>query len=155
MGLKKTSLEDSTDLLTIPAGEVLLIVNTDPEDTDLIAGQDIAEDDIFNQTSGAGSHKYLNIKRSHDKDLHIPSSLKDGGFLILRAPARGGKNADTDGYGGRVGMHDVAGPSRQTKNTLSDTTDVKEAETGNFWKTKSWPINGQDPKAFDTKEGYH
>ena len=146
--VKEDGLEDSTDLLTIPAGEVLLIVNTDPEDTDLIAGQDIAEDDIFNQTSGAGSHKYLNMKRSHEKDLHIPSSIKDGGFLILRTPA----NSDKDGYGGRVGMHDVAGPSRQEKNTLSDTTDVKEAKTGNFWKTKSWPINGQDPKAFDAKD---
>ncbi len=95
---------------TIPAGKILLIVNKDPYETDLIVGQDIAEAEAANQANGAAPHLYLNIKRSNSKDLHIPN-LGDGGYLILRTPPRKDKG-DTDGFGGRVGIHDLIGPSR-------------------------------------------
>lgn len=130
---------------TIKAGEVLLIVNKDPADSNLIAGIDITVTSAGDQQKGAGTHKYLNVKRSDNKDLHIPN-LSNGGYLILREPARANKNADNDGLEGRVGLHDVIGPSAHSYNTLSASTDIKEPETGHFWKTETWPINGQDLK---------
>ena len=120
--------------IKIPAGEVLLIVNKDPVDTDLIAGQDIRETDAANQVLGAASHKYLNIKRSHSKNLYIPNMAK--GFLMLRS------HGDSKFFTGRLHLHDVVGTSRLSYNTLEAATDIKEKETGNFWKTDAWPING-------------
>ncbi len=120
--------------IKIPAGEVLLIVNKDPIDSDLIAGQDIGETDAADQVFGAGPHKYLNIKRSHSKALHIPDMEK--GFLMLRS------NGDAKFFEGRQHLHDVVGTSRVSYNTLETATDTKEKETNNFWKTDAWPING-------------
>ena len=131
----------------IAAGEVLLIVNKDPESTDLAAGQDIRESDRANQTFGAGSHKYLNIKRSDGKDLHITDM--DKGFLILRS------NGDNKFLGGRQHIRDVVGTARVTRNTLSDAAETKEPETTHFWKTEAWPLNGHtgnNYRAHDAKD---
>ena len=122
--------------IKIPAGEVLLIVNKDPIDTNLIAGQDIRESDAANQAFGAGPHKYLNIKRSHNpKTLYIPTNMTKG-FLMLRS------HKDAKFFEGRQHLHDVAGTSRVSHNSLELAANDKESQTGNFWKTSAWPING-------------
>ena len=130
---------------TIPAGEVLLIVNKDPADTDLIEGFDIRADG--NQKRGYGPHKYLNIKRSHDRDMHIPNM--DTGFLILRS------HGDNKFRGGRQHLHDVVGYARVSRNTI--TSGEKEPESGDttYWKTDAWPINGHtgdNYRAHDAKD---
>ena len=120
----------------IPAESVLLIVNKDPEETNLAAGDDIREGDKANLTLGAGSHRYLNIKRSDSKNLHIPNDIGSG-YLILR------DNGDNKFRGGRKHLHDVAGPSRVARNTLKGDAEIKEPEVGQYWKTDVWPINAQ------------
>ncbi len=118
----------------IGAGDVLLIVNKDPVNTSLAAGIDIRESDRANQQFGAGPHKYLNIKRSDGRDLHIPNMT--AGYLILRS------NGDAKFRGGRLHIRDVVGPSRVSYNTLEAATDIKEPDVGQFWKTDAWPLNG-------------
>ncbi|MYF54478.1 lamin tail domain-containing protein [Candidatus Poribacteria bacterium] len=116
---------------TIPAGEVLLIVNKDPADTDLIEGTDVRADG--NQRRGHGPHKYLNIKRSHNRPMDIPAM--DTGFLILRS------HGDNKFLGSRQHLHDVVGYARVSRDTI--VSGVKEPESGNtYWKTGAWPING-------------
>ncbi len=118
----------------IPAGEVLLIVNKDPVDTDLIAGIDIRESSRVNQQFGAGSHKYLNVNRSDGKNLHITNMTT--GFLILRS------NGDNKFKGGRQHIRDVVGVSRQILKTIDQPNGAREPEVGQYWVTEAWPLNG-------------
>ena len=114
---------------TVGAGEVLLIVNKEPSETDLAAGIDITISSAENQQRGAGPHKYLNVKGA----LDIKDEAIDG-YLILR------NSTDAKFNGGRGHLHDVAGVSRKGHNTIA--TDGKEPQTGHYWKTDVWPLNG-------------
>ncbi len=117
---------------TIGAGEVLLIVSTDPVETDLIEGFDITKP-ATQQRRGYGPQKYLKVAA-----LEISNDIGSG-YLMLRT-ADDGKGH----FGGRRRLHDVAGPARFGRNTLADTADVKEPGTDQYWKTQVWPINGQN-----------
>ncbi len=124
----ETSIQKFPEI-KIPAGEVILIVAKGPSETDLAAGMDITETKAINQAFGAGPHKYRIIP-----NFAIPEIT--AGFLMLRS------HGDAKFFTGRQHLHDAAGPSRVTYNTLEAATDIKEKETGNFWKTDAWPING-------------
>ena len=115
---------------TVGAGEVLLIVNTDPRDTNLAAGIDITIPSAENQQRGAGTHKYLNVTGA----LDITNAAQNG-YLILR------NHTDPKFNGGREKLHDVAGVSRKSHNTITG-DGSKEPQTGHFWKTDVWPLNG-------------
>ncbi len=121
--------------VTIPAGQVLLFVNKEPSaHPDLAAGFDITVA-AANQQKGAADYRYLNVKARHNKTVNIPN-MDGRGLLILRS------HHDPKFRGGRGHLHDAAGPSRVTKDTLTVTVEIKEPETGYFWNTLAWPING-------------
>ena len=131
---EETSIQKFPEI-KIPAGEVILIVGKDPSETDLAAGIDITESNAVNQAYGAGPHKYRIIE-----NFKIPEI--ESGFLMLRS------HGDAKFFTGRQHLHDAAGPSRVSYNTLEMAKDTKEKETGFFWKTDAWPINGHSGGAY-------
>ena len=124
----ETSQHKFSGDIKIPAGEVLLIVAKGPDETNLAAGDNI-DVSRANEDYGAGPHKYKVIS-----DFSLPN-VGDG-FLMLRS------HKDTKFLTGRQNLHDAVGAYRNSHNTLAAATDIKEKETGHFWKTDAWPING-------------
>ena len=126
--LQETSVHKFAGDIKIPAGEVLLIVAKGPDETNLAAGDNI---DVTraNEDFGAGPHKYKVIS-----DFALPE-VTDG-FLMLRS------HGDTKFLTGRKNLHDAVGYFRESHNTLAAVAEIKEKETGFYWKTDAWPING-------------
>ena len=135
--------------LWFDAGTILLIVNKDPRDTKLAAGQDYTLSSA-NQARGAGPHKYWNPSNGNSDSRHylkIPD-YNDGNFLLILRT----KDGD-DRFGSRSRIHDVVGPGTLEKKTLEDDTVQYEPHTssssagrpkGYIWNTRVWPLNGQN-----------
>lgn len=119
---------------TIRAGEILLLVNKPPDETDLAAGQDITAEI---QVRGAGPHKYLIT------DFEIPN-VNEGNFYLILREAKGWER-----YLSSDRIHDVAGTLRESAKTLD--ADLRfEPHTGNpgnVWETDIWPLNGNNTNA--------
>ena len=129
----ETVLITFPEKIKIPPGELLLIVGKDPNETDLVVGQNIMKK-AGEQAFGAGPHKYWITDK-----LKIPSITE--GFLMLRSPF------DEEDLGkylkGRKHLHDVVGASRVPYNTIVSEPSVKEPGVDDtYWKTDAWPING-------------
>ena len=121
---------------TMKAGEVWLFVNKDPIETDLAAGQDI-ELSADGQVFGAGDQKYL-IMTGNNR-VEIPD-YNGGEFHLILRTAMGWET-----FGSRGRMHDVAGPARFARQTISATNLIYEPHTGDpgeIWETDIWPLNG-------------
>ena len=141
---------------TINAGTILLIVNADPRETNLAAGQDITLGDA-NQARGAGSHKYWNPSNGNSGSssyLDIPD-YNGGDFLLILRKATGNNNANGgwQRYGSGDRIHDVVGTGTFVKQTLEKDTLEYEPHTadknagrpdGYIWNTRVWPLNDQN-----------
>ncbi len=145
--------------LWFDAETILLIVNKDPKETPLAAGQNVKVGGVDNQARGAGPHKYwvLPSEGGHaDYYLDIPNSgnnYNDGDFLLILRTADGDHR-----FGSRDRMHDVIGTGTFEKKTLrvANRSDIqREPHTrfassaggdnqGYIWFTRTWPINGHD-----------
>lgn len=130
------------------AGDILLIVNKNPRDTKLAAGQDVTLGGA-NQARGAGSHKYWNPSGGNSGSPHyldIPD-YNGGDFLLI---LRIGKGWERFGSGDRI--HDVVGTGTFVRQTLNADTVAREPHTENpndgkrqyIWNTRVWPLNGQN-----------
>lgn len=166
--LQKTNLENWTlsyaksdfsesEIMRFPkrefqAGDIVLIVNKGPQDTNLVAGQDVTLG-AENQDRGAGSHKYWNPSGGNSGSGHyldIPDYNGGNFFLILRT-GKGWERLN----GSRDRMHDVVGPAAFHRKTLNADSVIREPNTENpadgkkgyIWETETWPINGQDLRA--------
>ena len=163
--LQKTNLENWTlsyaksdftehEIMRFPkrefqAGDIVLIVNKDPKDTNLAAGQDVTLGGA-NQARGAlKTHKYWNPSGGNSGSgnyLDIPDYNGGDYLLILRT----GKGWERFGSGDRI--HDVIGTGTFVKQTLNADTVEREPHTQNpndgkkgyIWNTRVWPLNGQN-----------
>ena len=155
------------------AGDIVLIVNKDPRETNLAVGQDVTLSSA-NQARGAGAHKYWNPSGGNSGSAHyldIPDYNGGDYLLILRT---------RDGYwrlnGSRDKMHDVVGAGTFAYKTLSsqNPADVRREPNSYFaasnggdnkgyiWETDYWPMNGhargkgvssRAPNAFGSNDG--
>ena len=122
---------------TIPGGEVLLIVNTDPRDTYLAIGQQIGVA-AENQSRGAGMHKYAVVP-----EFKIPDDGADdgeGNYLLILRTGKGWER-----WLSRDRLHDAVGPKAITLKTRNVASPTYEAHTGNpgqIWETQLYPLNG-------------
>ena len=134
------------------AGDILLIVNKDPRDTNLAAGQDVTVGSA-NQARGALDHKYWNPSGGNSGSGHyldIPD-YNGGDYLLVLRTGKGWER-----FGSRDRLHDVVGTGTFGHKTLSSTnpSDVKREphtkfaksnggdDKGYIWETETWPING-------------
>lgn len=171
--LQKTNLENWTlsyvktdateaEIMRFPkrefqAGDIVLIVNDYPENTDLIEGQDVTLNSN-NQGRGAGDHKYWNPSNGNRNAhyLDIPN-YNNGNFLLVLRTAKGWER-----LGSRDRLHDAVGRANVSKKTLTANTVQREPHTkyakasggddlGYIWETETWPINGQDLRAHNAQ----
>ena len=130
---------------SIPARDVLLLVNTAPWQTPFSMGFDITVD-AKNQEFGAGPNQYLIVD---DNKIDIPDN--DAWLLVLRSnkPWDVGDNRNVYQTGFRV--EDVAGPGALHGNFVVRDLNVpspsyeKKADgkdNGDIWDTKVFPLNG-------------
>ena len=131
-------------------GTILLIVNANPRDTNLAAGQNVTEA-AENQARGAGPHKYWNPSNGDSSSGHyldIPKKAgddPDGDFLLILRTGKGWER-----FGSRDRIHDVVGTGTHERKTLDANTVVREPNTENpddgkkgyIWNTRVWPLNG-------------
>ncbi len=130
---------------SIPARDVLLLVNKDPAETSLSVGFDINLD-ADDQAFGAGPHQYLIVD---ENEIEIPND--DKWLLILRSnkPWDVGDSRNIYQSGHRV--EDVTGPGALHDNfvvlDLNAPAPSWEKKSdgkpdGQIWHTKVFPLNG-------------
>ena len=135
-----------TEIMRFPrrsfaAGDIVLIVNKGPQDTNLAAGQDVTLGGA-NQARGAGPHKYWNPSGGNSGSRHyldIPDH-NSGNFLLILRTGKGWER-----WGSRDRIHDAAGRANLVRQTLNADTVAREPHTGNpgqIWETNAWPLNG-------------
>ena len=160
--LQKTNLENWTlsyvktdftevEIMRFPkrefqANDILLIVNKDPRDTNLAAGQDVTIGGN-NQARGAlKTHKYWNPSNGNSSSGHyldIPD-YNGGNFLLILRTGRGWERLGT-----RDRLHDAVGRATLVRQTLKADTVLYEEypRFKQIWETNTWPINGQNLRA--------
>ena len=129
------------------AGDIVLIVNKDPQETPLAAGQDVTLG-ALNQARGAGPHKYWNPSNGNSSSPHyldIPDHNGGNFMIILRS--------STNNFRTRNGLHDAVGRASVTRRTLTANTVAFEQYTNfkQIWNTNAWPINGQNLRAHNAQ----
>ena len=149
---KATAYNNESEVLrfpdkSIPAYGILLIVNKDPIDTPLAAGNNIKLADADQAFGADGNVTYIIVD---DNKLSIPND--NDWVLILRSGnpwnVKDGRSVWNSGYR----TEDVAGPARivvQDINAASprrEKNSTGEVGKGQIWQTKLFPLNGQDPK---------
>ena len=134
----------STGDRTIKAGEIWLIVNTDPTTMgmNLAAGNDVTEGAAANQTPGRGDAKYLVVP-----EFKIPEEMYDingDTLLTLRS------SNDAKFLTSRSHLQDLVGTGVYNRRTLNEPTpatepEIKVNDVVQIWQTKIFPLNGQEP----------
>ena len=123
---------------TINAGEIWLIVNTDPnaDGVNLASGTNLSDGALT--LKGKGETKYLVVST-----FKIPAAMNANSFLILRG------HKGYDSWNSRRNLHDLVGSISNTGNphwTRNSASPAKEPHSGNqIWDTKIFPLNGQNP----------
>ena len=170
--LQKTNLENWTlsyvktdftehEIMRFPkrefqAGDIVLIVNKGPQDTNLAAGQDVTVGSTNQDRGALKTHKYWNPSGGNSGSRHyldIPD-YNSGNFLLILRTGKGWER-----FGSRDRLHDAVGRATLHKKTLTADSVEREPHTKNpndgnkgyIWQTETWPINGQDLRAHNAQ----